>query len=164
MPQIKVEFDIDANGILNVSAKDNAAGEEQRITISASTKLSKEDVAKMVQEAQKNASDDRRRAEAVQARNEAGMVIYQAEKSLKDLGDKVAFADRQRVETKIAELKSAMNSGDTAQIRRIVGELQQATMAIGQNMYQTPESGGSTQPGRDRPEDEDIVEGEFRQV
>jgi molecular chaperone DnaK len=164
MPQIKVEFDIDANGILNVSAKDNATGKEQRITISASTNLSKEDVAKMVQEAQKNASDDRRRAEAVQARNEADMVIYQAEKSLKDLGDKVASADRQRVETKIAELKSAMNSGDTAQIRRIVGELQQATMAIGQNMYQTPESGGSTQPGRDRPEGEDIVEGEFRQV
>jgi molecular chaperone DnaK len=164
LPQIEVTFDIDANGILNVAAKDKATGAEQKITITASTSLSKQDVERMVQEAQKNASDDRRRAELVQARNEADTVIYQAEKSLKELDGKVSSADRQHVESGIADLKSAMNGNDAAQIRRRVGELQQATLAIGQAMYQTPGSGGSTEPGRGRPEGEDVVEGEFRQV
>jgi molecular chaperone DnaK len=169
LPQIDVTFDIDANGILNVAAKDKASGKEQRIAITASTNLSKTDIDRMVQDAQKNASDDRRRAELVQARNEADTVIYQAERSLRDLGDKVSTADRQSVESKIADLKSAMNGSDTANIRRMIGELQQATMAIGQSMYQTPGSGGSTErgsngPGQSGPEGEDVVEGEFRQV
>jgi molecular chaperone DnaK len=164
MPQVEVTFDIDANGILHATARDKATGREQKIAITASTNLSKGDVERMVQEAQRNASEDRRRAELVQARNEADTVIYQAEKSLRDLGDKVAAADRQRVESQIAALKSAMNGDDTAHIRRLIGELQQATLAIGQSMYQTPESGGSTGPGYGRPEGEDVIEGEFRQV
>ncbi|HEY4689401.1 MAG TPA: molecular chaperone DnaK [Anaerolineae bacterium] len=164
LPQIEVTFDIDANGILNVWAKDKATGQEQKIAITASTNLSKSDIDRMVQEAQRNAGEDRRRAELVQARNEADLIIYQAEKSLRDLGDKVAAGDRQRVESKIGELKSAMNGNDAAHIRRLIGELQQATLAIGQSMYQTPESGGSARSGNDRAEGEDVVEGEFRQV
>jgi len=164
MPQVEVAFDIDANGILHATARDKATGREQKIAITASTNLSKGDVERMVQEAQRNASEDRRRAEFVQARNEADMVIYQAEKSLRDLGDKVAAADRQRVESHIAALKSAMNGDDAVHIRRLIGELQQTTLAIGQSMYQTPDSGGSTGPGYDRPEGEDVIEGEFRQV
>src|SRR4030067_495654 len=97
----------------------------------------------MVQDAQKYASEDRRRAELVQARNEADTVIYQAEKSLRDLSDKVAAPDRQRVEARIAELKSAMSGNDTGHIRRPIGELQQATLAIGQSMYQSGATRGS---------------------
>jgi molecular chaperone DnaK len=164
LPQIEVTFDIDANGILNVTARDKATGKEQKIAVTASTNLSQADVERMVQDAQRNAADDRRRAELVQARNEADTVIYQAERSLRDLGDKVASADRQRVQAQIAELKSAMNGDDAAQIRRLIGDLQQATLAIGQAMYQTPGSGGSTRPGGGRPEGEDVIEGEYRQV
>ncbi len=167
LPQIEVTFDIDANGILHVTAKDKATGKEQQITITASTNLNKQDIDRMVQDAQRNASQDNRRREVIQARNEADTVIYQAEKSLRDLGDKVAQADRAKVEAKIAELKSAMNGDNTQQIRSLIGELQQATLAIGQSMYQNY-GGGSTGPqgdqGQGHPEGPDVVEGEYRQV
>src|SRR5512139_1096082 len=149
MPQIEVTFDIDANGILHVAAKDKATGKEQQITITASTNLNKQDIDRMVQDAQRNASQDNRRREVIQARNEADTIIYQAEKSLRDLGEKVAPADRAQVETKIAELKSAMSGEDIQRIRSLIGELQQATMAIGQSMYQNY-SGGSTGPVGDQ--------------
>jgi molecular chaperone DnaK len=165
LPQIEVTFDIDANGILHATAKDKATGQEQQITITASTNLNKQDVERMVQEAQRNASEDNRRREVIQARNEADTVIYQAEKSLRDLGEKVAQADRSRVEAKISELKSAMAGENSQQIRSLIGDLQQATLAIGQSMYQNY-SGGSTgpQPGEPQPGGPDVVEGEYRQV
>ncbi|HLF28139.1 MAG TPA: molecular chaperone DnaK [Anaerolineae bacterium] len=162
-PQIDVTFDIDANGILNVSARDKASGKEQKIVITASTNLDKSDVERMVQDAQRNASEDRRRAELVQARNEADTVIYQAEKSLRDLGDRVSETDRQRVEAKIVELRAAMAGNDTGQIRRLIGEVQQAALAIGPGAYQAQPDGPS-QPGNGHGEGEDVVEGEFRQV
>jgi molecular chaperone DnaK len=164
LPQIEVTFDIDANGILHVTAKDKATGKEQQITITASTNLNKQDIDRMVQDAQRNASQDNRRREVIQARNEADTTIYQAEKSLRDLGDKVAQADRAQVETKIAALKSAMNGEDTQQIRSLIGELQQTTMAIGQSLYQNP--GGTTGPRSDQrqPDGPDVVEGQYRQV
>jgi molecular chaperone DnaK len=165
LPQIEVTFDIDANGILHVMAKDKATGKEQQITITASTNLNKQDIDRMVQDAQRNASQDNRRREVIQARNEADTIIYQAEKSLRDLGDKVAQADRAGVELKIAELKSAMAGENVQQIRSLIGELQQATLAIGQSMYQNHD-GGSTgpQPGEPQPGGPDVVEGEYRQV
>ncbi len=167
LPQIEVTFDIDANGILHVAAKDKATSKEQQITITASTNLSKQDIDRMVSDAQRNASQDNRRREVIQARNEADTIIYQAEKSLRDLGDKVAQADRTRVESKIAELKSAMAGENVQQIRSLIGELQQATLAIGQSMYQNYD-GGSTGPqggqGQGHPEGPDVVEGEYRQV
>jgi len=166
LPQIEVTFDIDANGILNVTAKDKATGKEQQITITASTNLSKSDVERMVQDAQRHASEDNRRREVIQARNEADTIIYQAEKSLRELGDKVSPADREKVEAKIRDLKSAMNGENVQQIRSLISELQQATMAVGQSMYQGY-SGGSTGPQPDRPTPpggDDVVEGEFRQV
>jgi molecular chaperone DnaK len=165
LPQVEVTFDIDANGILHVMAKDKATGKEQQITITASTNLNKQDIDRMVQEAQRNASQDNRRREVIQARNEADTVIYQAEKSLRDLGEKVAPADRARVEAKIAEVKSALNGENAQQVRSLIGELQQATLAIGQSLYQQY-SGGSTGPGTGerRPDGEDVVEGEYRQV
>ena len=166
LPQIEVTFDIDANGILNVTAKDKATGKEQKIAITASTNLSKQDVERMVQDAQRNASQDNKRRELIQARNEADTSIYQAEKSLRDLGDKVTQTDRAKVEAKIRELKNAMGGDNISQIRTLIGELQQTTMAIGQNMYQGY-GGGSTGPqgdGHGQPGGEDVVEGEYRQV
>jgi len=165
LPQIEVTFDIDANGILHVMAKDKATGKEQQITITASTNLSKQDVDRMMSEAQRNVSADNRRREVIQARNEADTTIYQAEKSLRDLGDKVAQADRARVEAKITELKSAMTGENVQQIRSLIGELQQTTIAIGQSLYQNT-NGGSAGPRSDQPQPEgpDVVEGEYRQV
>ncbi len=165
LPQIEVTFDIDANGILNVTAKDKATSKEQKIAITASTNLSKQDVERMVQDAQRNSSEDNRRRELVQARNEADTIIYQAEKSLRDLGDKVAQADREKVEAKIRDLKNAMNGDAINQIRALIGELQQTTMAMGQNLY-PGDSGGSTGPhdGGRQPGGDDVVEGEYRQV
>jgi molecular chaperone DnaK len=165
LPQVEVTFDIDANGILHVMAKDKATGKEQTITITASTNLSKQDVDRMMSEAQRNASADNRRREVIQARNEADTTIYQAEKSLRDLGDKVAQTDRAKVETKIAELKAAMTGENIQQIRSLIGELQQASLAIGQSMYQNYD-GGNTGPRSDQPQPEgpDVVEGEYRQM
>jgi molecular chaperone DnaK len=166
VPQIEVTFDIDANGILNVAAKDKATGREQKITITASTNLNKADVERMVQEAQRNTAQDNRRKETIQARNEADQMIYQAEKSLRDLGDKVSASDRSRIESQINTLKETMKGDDTSRIRAQISELQQAMMVMGQAMY-----GGAAGPsgsghpggnGHGEPRGEDVVEGEYQ--
>ena len=169
MPQIEVTFDIDANGILNVTAKDKATGREQKITITASTNLNKADVERMVQEAQRNAAEDNRRRETIQARNEADQMIYQAEKSLRDLGDKVSASDRSRIESQINALKETMKGDDASRIRAQISELQQAMMVLGQAMYGTPGAGpsGSGRPGGNghgEPRGEDVVEGEYQKM
>ncbi len=167
VPQIEVTFDIDANGILNVTAKDKATGHEQKITITASTNLNKSDVERMVQEAQRNASTDNRRKETIQARNEADQMIYQAEKSLRDLGDKVPASDRSKVEAQINSLKETMKGEDTSRIRTQISELQQAMMALGQTMYggpAGPSGGGSSGNGHGEPRGEDVVEGEYQKM
>jgi len=171
VPQIEVTFDIDANGILNVAAKDKATGREQKITITASTNLNKTDVERMVQEAQRNSAQDNRRKETIQARNEADQMIYQAEKSLRDLGDKVSASDRSRIESQINSLKEAMKGDDTGRIRAQISELQQAMMVLGQAMREagTP---GAGQGGPDRSggnghgegRGEDVVEGEYQRM
>jgi len=165
VPQIEVTFDIDANGILNVTAKDKATGREQKITITASTNLNKADVERMVKESQRNAAEDNRRRETIQARNEADQMIYQAEKSLRDLGDRVSASDRGRVESQINALKEAMKGEDAGRIRAQVSELQQAMMVLGQAMYGSAPSG--YQPGGNghgEPRGEDVVEGEYQKM
>ena len=167
VPQIEVTFDIDANGILNVTAKDKATGREQKITITASTNLNKADVERMVQEAQRNTAQDNRRKETIQARNEADQMIYQAEKSLRDLGDKVSASDRSRIESQINTLKETMKGDDTSRIRAQISELQQAMMVLGQAMYGAPGAGpsGAGHPGGNghgEPHGEDVVEGEYQ--
>jgi len=174
-PQIQVTFDIDANGILNVTAKDQATGREQKIAITASTNLNKADVDRMVQEAQRNSAADNRRKETIQARNEADQIIYQAEKSLRELGDKASTADRSRIETHINSLKETIKGDDTGRIRSQIAELQQAMMVLGQSMVGTSgQSGGWTEPdqpgGNGRGEQrgerrgEDVVEGEYQKM
>ena len=170
-PQIEVTFDLDANGILNATAKDKATGREQKIVITASTNLNKADVERMVQEAQRSASEDNRRRETIQARNEADQALYQAEKSLRDLGEKVSAPDRGKVEAHMNTLKEAMPDQDAGRIRAQIAELQQAMMVLGQAMYGNSASaagpGGPGRPtgnGHGEPHSEEVVEGEYSEI
>ena len=164
MPQIEVAFDIDANGILNVSAQDKATGREQTITITASTNLTKEAVEQMVGEAKVHAEEDRRRKEQVEARNQADSLVYAAEKTLRELGGKVPAADRSRVEEQIRAVKEAMKGDDIHRIRQAMEALQQASYALGQQLYQTQQQAQAQPGGGSGPSGEDVVEGEFREA
>jgi molecular chaperone DnaK len=162
MPQIEVTFDIDANGILNVSAKDKATGQEQKITITASTNLDKKDVERLVREAHQHASEDRRRRELVDAKNQADTTIYQVEKNLGTLGDRLPASDRARVEAQIKELRTAMEGSDPNRIRQGAEALQQVASTLAQ---QAASGDGGRGPGEPPPSGaDDIVEGEFTEV
>ena len=165
IPQVEVTFDIDANGILNVTAKDKASGKEQKVTITASTNLNKNDIDRMVQEARQNEGEDKKRRELIEAKNNADSLVYQTEKALRDLGDKVSSSDAQDIQSKVDELKSAEQSDDINRIKRATEEVQQAFHALSQQLYaqgqpQPETSGGpSTPPSNDG----DVVEGEVRE-
>ncbi len=167
VPQIEVTFDIDANGILNVTAKDLATGKEQKITIQASTNLSEEDIQRMVREAEQHAEEDRRRRELADARNQADSIIYAVQKALNELGDKVPAADRTQIENLIKELQEATQTEDIQRIRSLTEQLQQASHALSQQAYQQTTAGGATggagTDGQGGPE-EDVIEGEYREV
>jgi molecular chaperone DnaK len=188
IPQIEVTFDIDANGILDVRAKDRATSKEQQVRITASSMLSKENVDKMVREAQEHAEEDRKRREEVETRNQAEQLTYQAERTLADLGDKVSAEDRAEVETKVAGLREALKGSDIDLVRSGTESLAQTISRIGAAAYQAastaqpgPESGdgtgagegeGSGEPagagvGADGSEpsgSDETVEGEFKEV
>lgn len=161
IPQIEVTFDIDANGILNVSATDKATGKSQQITITASTNLSESDVERMVQEAEKHAAEDERHRRLIEARNQADHVIYETEKSLGSYNGQVPASQRQEIEAKIAELKEAMNGEDASRIQQLTQEVQQANMAIGQAVHQAGNGASASGEASGDSDDEDIVEGEF---
>jgi molecular chaperone DnaK len=166
VPQIEVTFDIDANGILNVAARDRATGREQNVTITASTNLSKSEVEKMVEEAKRHEADDRKRRELADARNQGDTLAYQAEKSLKELGDKVPAGDREKIQASVQALREALKGDDVQKIRTLTEEVQQASYALGQQMYaqsqQAQPEGGQPQGGTDG--QGDVVEGEFRET
>ena len=170
IPQVEVTFDIDANGILNVSAQDKATGKEQKITITASTNLSKEDVERMVEQARRHSSEDQQRKDLVEARNQADSLAYQMEKTLREMGDKVSASDRQAIEAKIAEVRRVKDGDDMNRIRQAMEELKQASYAMSQQMYgqaqpqygQPDGNGGEQRQGHGQ--DEDVVEGEFHAV
>ncbi len=136
VPQIEVTFDIDANGIVNVSAKDMGTGTEQKITITASSNLSEEDIEKAVKEAEQYAAQDKKIKEDVEIKNNADASVYQAEKTLKDLGDKLDAADKSAVEAEIQKVKDAIASNDTAQMKTATESLQQAFYKISEKIYQ----------------------------
>jgi molecular chaperone DnaK len=163
IPQIEVTFDIDANGILNVSAKDKATGREQRISITASTNLSKQDIERMIEEAQRNAAADARRKELAEARNAGDQAIYQAEKALRELGEKVSSSDRAEAEAKINDLRDALKSDDLNRIRRATEALQTVMARIGQSVY-TAQAGQAGSASTDGKSDAGVVEGEYRSV
>ena len=166
IPQIEVTFDIDANGILNVTARDKATGKEQKVTVTASTNLSKADIDKMVQESRQHEAEDKKRRELIEMRNTADSLVYQTEKSLRELGDKVPQNDRQNIEGKINELKQAAQGEDASRIRKLSDEVQNAFHALSQQMYaqsqqQPPpppgDGGGSPESGEG-----DVIDGEVR--
>ena len=136
VPQIEVTFDIDANGIVNVSAKDLGTGKEQHITITASSNLSKEDIDKAVKEAEQFAAEDKKRKEEVDVRNAGDQMVYQTEKTLSEMGDKLDAADKGEVEQKLASLKTALSGTDTETIRKATEELTQAFYKVSEKMYQ----------------------------
>ena len=169
VPQIEVTFDIDADGILNVSAQDKATGREQHITITASSGLVEEEVERMVKEAEQFAAEDRQRKERVEARNMADSMIYQAEKILREQGDKVPANVKSEVESKISSLRAILDSGGADELENKAQELRMALQQIGAAMYEQagptpppPGEEGGPPPGEGG--DEDIIEGEFEEA
>jgi molecular chaperone DnaK len=170
MPQIEVSFDIDANGILNVAAADKATGREQKITITASTNLSQDDVDQMVRQAEQHKAEDTRRKEMVDVRNQADSLAHQIEKTLRDLGDKVDGATRGDLEGKINDVRDAIKTDDVTRMQRTMEALQQSSMKLGEAMYDAqpdaaagvPPSGNGT--GTAASGEEEVVEGEFTEA
>jgi molecular chaperone DnaK len=177
IPQIEVSFDIDANGIVNVKAKDKASGREQHVTITASSGLNKDEVEKLVKEAQAHAEEDRRNVERIQTKNEGDTFAYQIEKTVRDLGDKVPADVKTDVEEKIAALRETLKGDDTQRIKTATDELRTAAQKIGELMYQQDQKQqeGTAAAGEARPEEpagatagerkhgDDTIEGEFKE-
>ena len=162
IPQVEVTFDIDANGILNVAAKDKASGKEQKVTITASTNLNKNDIERMVQEARQNETADKKNREVIEIKNNADNLTYQIEKSLRELGDKVPSAERGEIETKVAELKQAAQGDDVDQIKKLTEELQNTFHALSQQLYAQGQP--QAQPeGAPAPQDDDVIDGEVKE-
>jgi molecular chaperone DnaK len=166
MPQIEVTFDIDANGIVNVSAKDTATGKEQAMTITGGTALGKDEIDRMMQEAEKFADEDRKRREAAEVRNNGDNLAYQAEKTLGELGEKVSAEDKEQVEKDIAEVKESLKGDDTDRIKAATDKLMESFQKVGQAVYQqqqaqqTAAAGGGAGGEAGPAGGEDVVEGE----
>ncbi|HKX92079.1 MAG TPA: molecular chaperone DnaK [Sphingomicrobium sp.] len=173
VPQIEVTFDIDANGIVNVSAKDKGTGKEQQIRIQASGGLSDNDIEKMVKEAEQFADEDKKRRSAAEAKNNAESLIHATEKQLAEHGDKVDAAVKTEIETALAEAKSAVESGDPDQMVEKTNALTQAAMKLGEAMYKAQQAeteaaaaadAGTSGPAEEQPADEEVVDAEFSEV
>ena len=166
VPQIEVTFDIDANGILNVTATDKATGKAQKITVTASTNLNKGEIDRMVHEAEQHRGDDERARDLAQARNEADTLVYQAEKTLNTLGDKLSESDRSTIQEQINDTRSAIQTDDVNRIRSATQALQNATYALSQQMYNdtSATNGGSANPNEGYERGEDVVEGDFTEA
>jgi molecular chaperone DnaK len=172
IPQIDVTFDIDANGILNVLAKDKATNNEQKITITSSSGLSKEEVDKMAKDAEANAADDRKRKDEIDARNRADSMVYQVEKMLKDHRDKIGEADAKQVEEALESTRKTMQAGSVEEINKAVDTLTQASHKLAEVMYKTsstpptgapPQDGAGAGPTSEKKKD-DVVDAEFVDV
>jgi molecular chaperone DnaK len=171
MPQVEVAFDIDANGIMKVSASDKATGRSQHITITASSGLSDNEVDKMVKDAEKFATEDQKRKDRIEARNNADSMVYTSEKTLRDLGDKVPADMKNEVEAKAAALKGILETGSVEDLKTKTDDLAQSVQKIGASMYQQPDAGtppgdmgGDSGPtGPSGPSGDDVIDGEFTQ-
>ncbi len=174
VPQIEVTFDIDANGIVHVSAKDKATGKEQSIRITASSGLSQEEIDKLIKDAEMHAEDDQKQKELVEARNNADSLIYATEKSMKELGDKVDAETKSRIEEIIGRLRKEMEGDDVGAINSVSEELTQASHKLAETMYQQAsqsgaeqegaESAGSSESKASASEDEDVVDADYEEV
>ncbi len=165
VPQVEVTFDIDANGILHVTAKDKASGKEQKVTITASTNLNKNDIDRMVQESRAHEAEDKKRRELIDVKNTADGLVYQTEKALRDLGDKVPAAERSSIESKISDLKTAAQTEDVNLIRKSSEEVQQTFHALSQQLYAQGQPQPETPGGPSTPPNngDDVIEGEVKE-
>ena len=175
VPQIEVTFDIDANGIVHVSAQDKATGKEQSIRITASSGLSQEEIDRLIKDAETHAEDDKKQKELVEARNNADSLVYSTEKSMKELGDKVDAETKSRIEEIIGRLRKEMEGDDVEKIKSVSEELTQASHKLAETMYQQASQGGEQQAGADAgsgasqsqgtgAEDEDVVDADYEEV
>ena len=169
VPQVEVTFDIDANGIVNVTAKDKATNKEQQIRIQASGGLSDADINKMVKDAELHAADDKKRRELVDARNQGEAMVHSADKSLKEYGDKVSEADKSAIEAAMAHLKTALEGEDVEAIKAKTNDLTQASMKLGEAMYKAQGAPGETEQAHDAPHadghaQDDAIDADFKEV
>src|SRR5258708_31443114 len=173
VPQIEVTFDIDANGIVNVSAKDKGTGKEQQIRIQASGVLNDNDIEKMVREAEQFADEDKKRRSVAEAKNNAESLIHSTEKQLGEHGDRVSADIKAEIEKAIAEAKTAVESGDADQMQEKTSALTQAAMKLGEAMYKAQQAeteaaagpdAGTSGPGTEHPGGEEVVDAEFSEV
>jgi molecular chaperone DnaK len=172
VPQIEVTFDIDANGIVNVSAKDLGTGKEQSIRITASSGLTEEEIEQAVKEAEMHAEEDKKQRELVEAKNNADSLIYHSEKTLNEMGDKVDAATRQNIEEHIQRLRTVMEGSEVEAIKQASEELMQASHKVAETMYQQASQAAGEGMGQEQPgdaasaggDDEEVVEAEFEEV
>jgi molecular chaperone DnaK len=164
VPQIEVTFDIDANGIVNVSAKDKGTGKEQQIRIQASGGLSDADIEKMVNDAESHAAEDKKRRAVVEAKNQGEALVHSTEKSLAEFGSKVSAADKSAIETAITDLKSALEGDDADAIQEKTNTLAQASMKLGEAMYAAQQADGSEGNAEKAGSDDDVVDADFEEV
>jgi molecular chaperone DnaK len=170
VPQIEVSFDIDANGIVNVHAKDKATGKEQQIRIQASGGLTDADIQRMVKDAEAHADEDKKRKAAVEAKNHAEALVHSTEKALSEHGSKIGETERRAIENAIADLKEALKGDDPAAITAKTNTLAQASMKLGEAMYKQQQAEGQTGPGAGTgggeggSKAEDVVDAEFTEV
>jgi molecular chaperone DnaK len=167
LPQIEVTFDIDANGILNVTARDKTTNKEQKVTITASTNLSREDIERKVRESREHEADDKRQRKLIEVRNTADHLAYQTDKALHELGSKVPAAEQRNIQNKVNSLHDALKGNDAVQIKRLSEDLQNAFHALSQQLYaqQGGQQSGANGNGSHGPSDEgEVVEGQFREA
>jgi molecular chaperone DnaK len=181
VPQVEVTFDIDANGIVNVSAKDMGTGKEQSIRITASSGLSEDEIEKLVKDAEAHADEDKKKQQLIEVRNQADTLIYTTEKSIRDLGDKLDATLRGEIESKIENLKTVMDSDDADAIKQATEDLSQASHKLAEQLYAQKTEGGdgqgpgaeyAGQPGGEQPQggqqagqdDEDVVDADYTEV
>lgn len=164
MPQIEVTFDIDANGIVHVSAKDKASGKEQQVTIQASGGLKEEEIEAMIKDAEQNASEDKKRKESIEVKNKADTLIYSTEKALKDHGDKLSGDDKSSIEQALSDLKAVVEGDDLEKIKEKTESLAAASMKIGEIMYGNPGGAGGMHSHDNAKQDDNVVDGQFKDV
>jgi molecular chaperone DnaK len=171
VPQIEVTFDIDANGILHVSAKDKATGKEQKIRIEASSGLDENEIERMIQEAESHAAEDKKRREKVEVRNQADALAYQVEKGLKDLGEKIPADEKARVEGSLERIREALKHDDEAELKSALEELRGRWNEAASKAYQAAETGAPGQPGAAGaeasgagPAEDDVIEADYEVV
>jgi molecular chaperone DnaK len=174
VPQVEVTFDIDANGIVHVSAKDLGTGKEQSISITASSGLSKSEIDKMVRDAEAHADEDKKKREAIEARNHADSMVYSTEKSLNEFGDKISAVEKGTIENKIADLKKLMDGEDAEAIKKATEDLAQSAHKLAEAMYSKEPGCGdgscgascnsAEQSGTSTPKDEKVVDADFEEV